>query len=310
MTSSYTLVQSLLSDLLQAIFEEEASNSSLKLSFSGTPDHPLPCSEDFQFFFSISTTVPPHSPDGISSTTFSGITPPHSPTPPSSLCPTQVQVSRPPSPGVSLLPLSGQMTQAPPPTFPQQEDTVQTSIGLEEEPASKRVKWELEEEVDLLDDEQDTVVELDDDDDTDDDLLPLPLTFNTSADLMWKLQKADILPARSVLPSQRPVVGRVGTDQVSTAEEELDEVKKERKEEDQVAEDDDDTAGDDLCTVEDGDEDCYVTADCEENGPQKAVKLYRPSMAKLLNRPPRLGLSKLDRKINNLHDVSIIEKEE
>jgi len=306
-----------LSDLLQAITEEIASNSSLELSFSSPPVHPLPCSEDFQFFFSISTTVPHHSPDGVNSTTYSGITPPQSPTPPSSHCstPTQVQVSSPSSPGVSLLPLSGQMTQAvtqaPPSSIPHQEnqDTVQTIIGLEEEPASKRIKWELEEDVDLMDVEQDTVVELDDDDDT-----PFPLTFNTSADLLWKLRKAAILPAWSVLPSQRPAILRTGTDQGRTEGEELHVVKKERKEKDQP-ENDDDTVHVGLCSVEDGDDvdkDCYEPADLDKMDRQKVGQLSRPSMnmAKLLNRPPRLGLSKLDRKFNNLHQVSIIEKEE
>jgi len=207
------------------------------------------------------------------------------------------------------------VTQAPPSTIHHQEnqDTVQTIIGQEEGPASKRIKWEVEEDVDLLDVEQDNVVELDDDDDT-----PLPLTFNTSADLLWKLQKAAILPARSVLPSQRPAIvrtgtGRVRTDQGRTEGEELHVVKKERKEKDQP-ENDDDTVHVDLCSVEDGDvdKDCYEPADLDKMDRQKAGQLSRPSMnmAKLLNRPPRLGLSKLDRKFNNLHQVSIIEKEE
>merc|ERR1719186_1235274 len=185
---------------------------------------------------------------------------------------------------------------------------------MEEEPASKRIKWE--EDVDLLDVEQDNVVELDDDDDT-----PFPLTFNTSADLLWKLQKAAILPARSVLPSQRPARVRTGTGMVRTGQgrtegEELHEVKKERKEEDQPV-DDDETVSDDLFSVEDGDGDdvdmdCYKPAVRDEMDPEKAGQLSRPSMtmAKLLNRPPRLGLSKLNRKFNNLHEVSIIEKEE
>jgi len=170
--------------------------------------------------------------------------------------------------------------------------------------------------VDLLDVEQDNVVELDDDDDT-----PLPLTFNTSADLLWKLQKAAILPARSVLPSQRPAIvrtgtGRMRTEQGRTEREELHEVKKERKEKDQPENDDDTVSdGDDLFSVEDGDDvdmDCYEPADRGEKELQKAGQLSRPSltMAKLLNKPPRLGLSKLNRKFNNLHEVSIIEKEE
>merc|ERR1712183_481979 len=96
--------------------------------------------------------------------------------------------------------------------------------------------------------------------------------------------------------------------------EELHEVKKERREEDQPV-DDDETVSDDLFSVEDGDDvdmDCYKPADLDVMDPQKAGQLSRPSMtmAKLLNRPPRLGLSKLNRKFNNLHEVSIIEKEE
>ena len=116
MTSSYPPVKSMLSDLLQVVTAEVVSNSSLELSFSSTPDHPLPCSADFQFFF-ISTTVPPHSPDGDSSTTYSNVTPPPGPSPAPTLWPTptslsQAKVSTPSSPGVSLLPLSGQMIQA------------------------------------------------------------------------------------------------------------------------------------------------------------------------------------------------------
>ena len=34
------------------------------------------------------------------------------------------------------------------------------------------------------------------------------------------------------------------------------------------------------------------------------------SHVKLLNRPPRIGLSKLNRKLSSLHDVSIIQQEE
>ena len=35
-----------------------------------------------------------------------------------------------------------------------------------------------------------------------------------------------------------------------------------------------------------------------------------PSLVKLLNRPPRLGLSKLEKKLSILHEISIIESEE
>ena len=35
-----------------------------------------------------------------------------------------------------------------------------------------------------------------------------------------------------------------------------------------------------------------------------------PSNVQLLNRPPRIGLSKLQKKLSNLHEISIIEPEE
>jgi hypothetical protein len=72
--------------------------------------------------------------------------------------------------------------------------------------------WEEDAEVDIkLDDDDDDIVDNDKaSSDTDDDMLPFPLTFNSSADLRWKLQKADILPAVSVLPRQRPATAGGG----------------------------------------------------------------------------------------------------
>ena len=99
-----------------------------------------------------------------------------------------------------MLPLSGQMTQAvqqaPAITIHQQEVT-NSAVNLlprsvedhkkEGEPASKKIKLEVVEQVDLLEDETDADLELHQDDDieesikassdTDDDMLPFPLTF-------------------------------------------------------------------------------------------------------------------------------------
>ena len=68
MSSTCSIVESLLTDLLQEVMVTEkvsqtAEISSLEISFTSSPDHPLPCSEDFKFFFAIATTAPPHSPD-------------------------------------------------------------------------------------------------------------------------------------------------------------------------------------------------------------------------------------------------------
>ena len=310
MVSPHKMVQSILSDLL-----EEITTFNLDLSFtSSPPDHPLPCSQDFQFFFSISTTAPPHSSDGDTHTSYNGVTPPSSPpnvSPPDSL------VSPLSSPGVVLLPLSAQMTQAPPPTCRLLQTQGNIILSTEcVEPVNKRVKLEMEEEFELENDEQD-VEDVDDGDDLmktiqdtekDDTMLPFPLIFSTSADLMCKLQKADILPAKTVLTSQRPgaATGRTCLSSVGRENNEGEAVKEESREDDEQLDSYDAATGEDLCR-DDNEEDC--------NGlvyRWKERQLSRPSliMAKLLNRPPRLGLSKLDRRFNNLHEVTIIEKEE
>ena len=68
MNSSHILVETLLEDIVEKVMgaDEGEENNSLELTFSSTPEHPLPCSEDFQFFFSIAKTVPPHSTDSAS----------------------------------------------------------------------------------------------------------------------------------------------------------------------------------------------------------------------------------------------------
>ena len=66
-----------------------------------------------------------------------------------------------------------------------------------EEPARKKIKLEAEEHTDLLEDVN--ILDDDEEDGTDDEIAPFPLTFTTPADLMWKLQKAEIVPSRSVV---------------------------------------------------------------------------------------------------------------
>ena len=308
MATPYKIVQSILSDLL-----EEITTFNLELSFtSSPPDHPLPCSQGFQFF-SIFTTAPPHSSDGDINTSDHGVTPPSSPpnaSPPDSL------VSPLSSPGVVLLPLSAQMTQAPPPTcrlLQTQGNIIFSAECVEqEEPANKRVKLETDENFEPEDDEQD-VEDVDDDDDLvktiqdiekDNAMLPFPLIFSTSANLMWKLQKADILPVKTELTSQRPGAATDRTCLASVGRE--DAGKEETREDDEQLDSYDASTGEEFCR-DDNEEDCNGLVN---RGKER--QLSRPSliMAKLLNRPPRLGLSKLDRRFKNLHEVTIIEKEE
>ena len=54
-----------------------------------------------------------------------------------------------------------------------------------------------------------------------------------------------------------------------------------------------------------------ITGASEELSRGSSIITSRPpSLVKLLNRPPRLGLSKLEKKLSILHEISIIESEE
>jgi len=336
MSSSFIFVNSLLEGIVEEVMmaDEGEEENSMELSFSSTPDHPLPCSEDFHFFLSIAKTVPPHSPDSVS-LSCSGVTPPSSQlctaTPGRSSC----TPSPPPSPGITLLPLSGQITQAVVQEFKNRYH--------EEEPARKMFKLEAEEHTDLL--ENVDILDEDNDDSADDESPPLPLTFTTPADLMWKLQKAEIIPPRPVfcnLGEQKngrevnsmeqgrtdmreevvvdaDTVDRHSFDEqsmiirdrevmmgsVGVLAETVDIIKEEKEkvifnEVDVVVEVENDV-------MEENDQ--SVKEDKLEVSMEEKNASYRPiGRVNLLNKPPRLGLSKLYKSSTSLHDISIIEK--
>ena len=327
LNSSYIFVKSLLEDIVEKVMREDEGeeNNSLELTLSSTPDHPLPCSEDFQFFFSIAKTVPPHSPDSASaSLSCSGVTPPSSllctATPGRSSC----TPSPPPSPGVTLLPLSGQMTQA----------TIQEPINYCEEPASKKIKLETDEHTDLLEDVN--ILDDDEDDSTDDEIAPLPLTFSTPADLMWKLQKAEIIPSRSGSrgTEQGQIIGEeVAVDIREKMGVESDIVKRhsfveesriiKNKEEvidmggalqtvEIIKKEKADVITDEVEVVVEKDD---IVLEVLNKGKTELARneygalCHSQGMVNLLNKPPRLGLSKLYKSSTSLHDISIVEQD-
>jgi len=328
---SLSRVRSLLADILEEVMmsEEEESVSSLELGCSSSIEHPLPCSADFEFFFAIATTAPPHTPDSTSFTC-SGVTPPPSPSPPPSTATPGRSPASPSSPGVSLLPLSGQITQAVL-TFPV-DTTIHDRDVCHEEFASKKIKLEVVGQTDSLEDtvEIADVLHLDEDNEITDDEIPcLPLTFTTPADLLWKLQKAEIIPGSSDLPSQRPHGRGWEGEWVTNHEKEKDNssgrevikdtaitphmgveivanIKKERAgeiisletDEDRLEEEEDSNL---RPALNKDDEKGVHNENSHQSGPQM-------SMASLLHKPPRLGLSKLYRSSTSLHDISIIEK--
>jgi len=300
MTSSDAFVKSLLADILEEVLvvnENGEMMSSQELSFCSSPDHPLPCSADFQFFFSIAATAPAHSPDD-KSRSYSGVTPPPSPQGFLTSSSKSSTTSAPPSPGVSLLPLSGQFTQA----VPRVATSRWVASNFQNEPAMKKVKMENEKC-----DEEDYG--------TDDEISPLPLTFTTPADLRWKLQKAEIIPSSSLCFNEE-AQRREDITSLETGQEyaemmqkgemfdiTIENIKEERE--------------DDIFIHEAADEEDVLihekSPSLDHEGKKEVLMKAcqsKPALNKvyLLNKPPRLGLSKLYRSSTSLHDVSIIER--
>ena len=54
-----------------------------------------------------------------------------------------------------------------------------------------------------MSDERINTVDLTSEEDLIDNSFAVPLTFDTSADLLWKLKKASVIPTNSQMPSQR-----------------------------------------------------------------------------------------------------------
>jgi len=296
MTSSDAFVKSLLADILKEVMvvnENEEMTSSQELSFCSSPDHSLPCSADFQFFFSIAATAPPHSPNDKSQS-YSGVTPPPSPKGFLTSSSKPSTTSSPLSPGVSLLPLSGQFTQAVPRVY----TSHWVASNFHKEPARKKVKMDND--------------NCEEDYGTDDEMPPLPLTFTTPADLRWKLQQAEIIPSSSTCiyeESHRRDVSNpleIGQKHGEMMEKAgmsdliIENIKKEREAADGLHWEDDV-----LIYEESPSLDRQKEKEMQMRACQSRTSL---SKANLLNKPPRLGLSKLYRSSTSLHDVSIIER--
>merc|ERR1712227_953511 len=67
----------------------------------------------------------------------------------------------------------------------------------------------------------------------------------------------------------------------------------------------------DIVIIEDYNDNCASQVDVKVEGPSTSTSSSKPpSNVQLLNKPPRVGLSRLQKKLSNLHEISIIEPEE
>ena len=350
------------SPLVAEILEDPTSLESSRSPSFPPPAHPLPCSQDFLFFKAIAESQVQLFPDSQTSSTSPGLTPPWqlelSPSPgmqPEVLnwaeddepqwpqvnseesrldmkvlvfkeqIPAITQYSQEslvnqlaeddqsqvfmkkcpaiaPSCGVALMPMS----QA------SQTSSDEEIISQEELPASKRIRMEdtsPEQFQDLKDEdmEENTM---------------LPLTFNSKVDLLWKLQRADLLPGLNAEEKDRPCHSKDENRQkVNIKQEEslsvvslMDGMKPQVSRHSLVKEEGDlePYQKDKFSGVfEEGGIDPY-----QEEGPfyppgpgKPAPSPPAKARASLLHRAPRVGLSKLHR-VPSIHEITFIKGEE
>jgi len=239
------------------------------------PRHPPPCSQDFAFYRGIEGTRGTWSPEEPSS--------PLSP-------------HQPPSPPLHLLaspsPPSSHFWSPNSPVF-RRAPALAPSCGvalrpLTQAPPGKRPRLEDEGSQEELEEEEQQQKEQEELEERSEEDLALPLTFHSRADLLWKLRRADLLPGGEKASSQRPGAprptahgdeGEVGRENAGVEERSTVEVK--------VEPEDEDAAG--------------APRPCPGREPQAG----RPA---LLHRAPRLGLSRLERRLPSIHEVTILQE--
>jgi len=334
MDSSVELAACMLEELLDRVMMETESGLSSLSSLGSLTSIPsqqdLPCSQDFQFFFNIAASCPAHSPDeesrpdnspaeelSLPSSLFYPLPSPASQTDTRSPPSPAVSLSSPlrsplsptlppPSPGVCLMPLTQAGTQ--PLHYHTQMGYSDSEEESDIEPPAKIFKHKEMRDLTPTSLESSVEVEEEDGSFTEEEDTALPLTFNDSRDLHWKLAKADILRSERALPSQRPASVTLFSDNISSVRK----FKTEKKDEDPL--------GSMVIQKTAAQSPGESRSDKVELGGRIPLPLQsidtdrafsRPfSHVKLLNRPPRIGLSKLNRKLSSLHDVSIIQQEE
>ena len=346
--SSFT--SELLEELLDLVITPDAKEvDSLGMS-EDSDGIEFPCSQDFEFYMNIAQTVPPHSPGNQTFSSFSntseGPTPPtsqdlesfnsadwieeHDEKANSSRkddwkeeeedeCPSSQR-----SQGVYL-----EATQVPvltqkPVLFSQVVTEDKEELNIEEDlklssehenVVDKSVSLDTKSCEELLDIDRDAgLVNVDNmETSSEDESLALPLTFTCRADLDRKLNKVDPGLVASSSSSGSALKHKIKSEPNDLAKK----IKLELGDNAETKEIMTTTTSgsgvnDKTVTDETGDEALNGEGDCSggsRTDPSSSIRI-NTSWSHLLNKPPRLGLSKLERKVNILHEVTILEAEE
>jgi len=319
--SSSFLIE-LLDEILDLVLSSDKEEDSLGMT-EESDGIGFPCSEDFEFYMNIAQTVPEHSPGNESFSPFScndaieGPTPPTSPEQvsfdpadwienenesDSSLKDEQESQKSHRSQGIYL-----EATQVP--VLTQKPDLL--SQVLVEEIEDPNIQEDFQ-----LSSEQEESVSVDitniaSSSDEEDETAALPLTFNCRADLDRKLKTVEHGQVASSSSSELALKHKIKSEPIDPAKkiklELTDNI--EAKANEFVRRSDENNRS----VTEQTSEEALNGEGDKSEGPgsdtSSSIRIST-SWSHLLQKPPRLGLSRLERKVNILHEVTILETEE
>ena len=311
----------LLDEILDIVLSSDKEEDSLGMT-EESDGIEFPCSEDFEFYMNIAHTVPEHSPGNQSFSPFSCNDAVEGPTPPTS----PEQESFDPADWIekenesdSSLNVDEQESQQSHRSQGIYLEATQVPVLTQKPLLLSQVLVELEEpdiQEDQLSSEQKEAVSVDltniaSSSDDEDDTAALPLTFNCRADLDRKLKTVEhclVASSSSSDLAQKHKIKSEPSDLAKKIKLELtDNI--EAKANEFVRRSDENNRS----VTEQTSEEALNGEGDKSEGPgsdtSSSIRIST-SWSHLLQKPPRLGLSRLERKVNILHEVTILETEE
>lgn len=317
----------LLDEILDMVLRSDKEEDSLGMT-EESDGIGFPCSEDFEFYMNIAQTVPEHSPGNQSFSPFSFKEAIEGPTPP----PSPEQVSFDPADWIenenesdsSLRDNSVKGEQESQQSHRSQGiylEATQVPVLTQKPVLLSQVLVEEIEEPDIQEDlqlssEQREAVSYDNTNiassrDDEDESAALPLTFNCRADLDRKLKTVEhglVASSSSSELAQKHKIKSEPNDLAKKIKLELTD-NTEAKANEFVR-----RSGENISSVTDQTSEEALNgegdfSECSRTDPSSSIRIST-SWSHLLQKPPRLGLSRLERKVNILHEVTILETEE
>ena len=319
----------LVEELLDMVISSNKEEDSLGMT-EDSDGIGFPCSEDFEFYMNIAQTVPEHSPGNQTFSSFSDNDDVEGPTPPTSpgsvsfdpadwigkeneseaslrdYCVKDEQESQQShrSQGIYL-----EATQVP--VLTQKPDLLSQVL------VEKREEINIQDDLKLSSEQEDVVfveIRIESSSDDEDETSALPLTFNCRADLDRKLNTMDpCLVASSSSTSELAQKHKIKLEPNDLATKKIkleliDNTEVKANESKNKLSVNNNALTDQTSEALNGEGD-ILGGSSSRTDPSSSIRITT-SWSHLLQKPPRLGLSRLERKVNILHEVTILETEE